>query len=441
MNRQKLFLRLAPMAFGSAMLMPGLVASADISDSPVLDVEKTFSPTFMPAFLSSDSNKTPYYISQDSLAVYDSDFAVIETHQLQNEVFFDELKYHVTCHPAILKETKREESPLISDGWGLDQTIDFLNNTSPQGADSYTIEQQDGGYIFYPTPIESNEELSFFITKNPYADGGGIYNFQYKYPKRFARLTSEGTLMIGTIEYDTTGNYEAQEVILRQGDEYHNGYQLAVMAYASGNNSCERTQTHISQNFFNDDDNYELIQSKYALIPRENKEYDRYLGEVTILDKFASRTGLDIVSADGRVLESVDLGDASINGDIEMLMLEGKKYLSFSVWDKGSTYYRFYRVESPRGSATSLHEMPVRMKASPNPARTSEPVEIDLGSTVRAEATIHVTSTDGRSYAAGSVKAGESKARIDISGLTPGLYIVSADIDGTRRESCRILVR
>ena len=98
-------------------------------------------------------------------------------------------------------------------------------------------------------------------------------------------------------------------------------------------------------------------------------------------------------------------------------------------------------MESPRGSATSLHEMPVRMKASPNPARTSEPVEIDLGSTVRAEATIHVTSTDGRSYAAGNVKAGESRARIDISGLTPGLYIVSADIDGTRRESCRILVR
>ena len=121
--------------------------------------------------------------------------------------------------------------------------------------------------------------------------------------------------------------------------------------------------------------------------------------------------------------------------------------------DQGATY-RFVDRDAPRGVSyyrLALHDLDGSLDYSPtvavelvgassglrvHPNPTSGPFVVELGAQVEGESVVHISDLSGRSVVR-SVATGPS-AVIDLSGLTPGVYVVRVDGRATQR---RLIVR
>ena len=213
-----------------------------------------------------------------------------------------------------------------------------------------------------------------------------------------------------------------------------------------------------SQTFFNDDEKFEYVRFKAEIaedsglmngVTSEDSNVLKVLFGITETDRDGDgvedyrsthfgikRTGLEIVSEDGKAIYSFPLPENCVgNPTIHFFKSDNHilAQIDFDRIDEQNHYInsvRFYRIDKASGVAKVVREEN-HLSVSPNPVYSGTPVRVKLPEGNRRNQTVSVTTLSGTQVFSMPVEADETEVSIPTRSLSVGIYLLSL-IEGDR---------
>ena len=184
----------------------------------------------------------------------------------------------------------------------------------------------------------------------------------------------------------------------------------------------------LTQTLFNDDDEFEWVIEKYAILANE---YEPLVSGFKVM----SQSGATIADVDFPIYLSWTRFTLYITSDGLYLTAYGNKADGDS-----DSYNLIYKIDSNSSSIQAVGE-PRKMIVSPTAPRHGAPVNVSLGEIVSRNCKLSVVSASGHTVITQNLKPGDTSAVIDTNRLNSGVYVVVVDNGETKREATKIVVR
>lgn len=207
--------------------------------------------------------------------------------------------------------------------------------------------------------------------------------------------------------------------------------------------STDTYDLYFTKKLFNLDDYYEWVipvYTKMTVSSNDDDSYEKVTGEQIVI------TGFKVESENGTTVATVNLPTGFYFNygleDIDLIDLGDKYYLSISdVRNADGDYYTIMYSVDPSATSVQSVAAPILTRVAPTAPKQGTPVNVDLGTEAKANTTVTVTSTTGRTMMRCNIEPGNRHATIDTSRFQKGVYLVTVSDGKTTREATKIVIR
>ncbi|MCQ2074403.1 MAG: T9SS type A sorting domain-containing protein [Bacteroidaceae bacterium] len=205
-----------------------------------------------------------------------------------------------------------------------------------------------------------------------------------------------------------------------------------------------------SQTLFNTDSKYEIIRPIYTVVKQwedESTFYDNTIGMYVPAKEVyytSMMTGIEIVSEDGNVLNTLHFEGKLNTRDIDIMNLNGKIYLihiqeSFDYTTE--KYIRktvIYRVDNKSTSIEKVMQLE-GVNVFPTLARRDDVITVSIEGDENAEVAVSVIGANGQVLNSGRLGAGERQMTLPANKMNSGLNIIKVQ-KGGQTSNTKVLV-
>lgn len=390
--------------------------------------------------------------SDSQVSVYDENIELVKTFEIDQSKTFDYSKTYQTEKREVTAVTEivnnKTDMGCSFDEWltreaALGADADALIITQKENGDSViTVDYDKSGYAL-------NKQMYF-----------GYSLLGMKYPRQYW-LASQGKLYQYKSSYTATysdwvatgQNVVPESVTLPYIDLYN-----LNLDNGAGTNVSNGTYFLVSQTLFNDDEDYEYIIPKLAMVSKTS-DGSASPGDIVIdtsvsdgLEATTRTTlvaekstvamvGFKVVSSAGNVLCDLDFDDDfSISYEsykrYALVTIGGNRYLTFSSND-GTV---FYKIDAQASSIKKVKATAGSLFVQPTVVNGNATINVSLGDDNSDGSDIVVTSMSGSKVTSASVPPTQSQAQLSVSAPS-GVYCVSRVQQGKASETKKIVVK
>lgn len=286
---------------------------------------------------------------------------------------------------------------------------------------------------------DTNGEVYMYLIKRVYD-----YSANYEVERTIGAFVLSGeTLKFQPINYLRTGDWEVIDT-----EEYEHEYENDMTAIWSVINVDNDWSYELSdpllatQTLFNTDAKYEYIRYKQvAYTDRISNEWDTDGDAIPDEREIRSgyeNTGIEVVSEDGNVVASFDVGDTEGK---YLILWEGKRYLMLEVYNEGNYKYQIYEI-NPNGNNITRVSSQAFMHILPAMPRKNTSVTVELGEeSAKDGGQLMITDMAGRTVYRNTVAPGETKVQVPLRRMASGAYNVTLLNRGKKVESSKLIIR
>lgn len=230
-----------------------------------------------------------------------------------------------------------------------------------------------------------------------------------------------------TEEYEYTNNMIAIWNVINMDSDWSSELELPLLA---------------TQTLFNADAKYEYIRHKRVaysnrLVGEEDTDGDG-IADVRAFESGYEYVGLEVVSEDGNVIASFDIGDVE---SPSLILWEGKRYLGFNVYGEDNDSYQIYEI-NPNGSGITRASSAAFMHILPAMPKKNTNVTVELGEeSVKNGGQLMITDMNGRTVYRNAVAPGETSVRVPLRRMESGVYNVTLTNKGQKVETSKLIIR
>lgn len=226
----------------------------------------------------------------------------------------------------------------------------------------------------------------------------------------------------------------------------------------AGTKATNDTYFRVSQTLFNDDEDYEYIIPKLALVSKTSEgsssneysynpgtlpyELEETTRSIIVSDKSTvAIVGFKVVSSTGNILCDLDFdNDFSIGYSsgkcYALITIGGNKYLTFLSND-GTV---FYNIDTKTSNINKVKEAAGSMFVQPTVVNSNTTINVSLGDDNAEGSDIVVTSVSGKQVKSVSIPATQSNAQFSVTAPS-GIYCISRIQQGKASETKKIIVK
>lgn len=222
----------------------------------------------------------------------------------------------------------------------------------------------------------------------------------------------------------------------------------------AGTNNTNGTYFMVSQTLFNQDEDYEYIIPKLALVgdtdegpddevivnPSNSESIETTRTTLVSEKSNVGIVGFQVVSSNGKIIKDLtfDEGFACKYRGYErfaLITMGGNRYLAFS---NGSTI--FYKIDSQTSAIKKVNVAPGSLFVQPTVVNKNATINVSLGDNNDKASDIVVVSMSGNKVKSVNVPANQSQVQIPIN-ISSGVYCVSRVQQGKVNETKKIIVK
>ena len=212
------------------------------------------------------------------------------------------------------------------------------------------------------------------------------------------------------------------------------------------------TYFEISQTLFNQDEDYEYLIPKYALIKSEGYNSDTSTNpstgdniettrSVLISEKsLPAIVGFQVVSSNGNIVKEINFDDGfyifELYRGLAIITIGGNRYLTAS----NSRETLFYKIDIQSADIKKVKTAKGSMFLQPTIADKNSTINVTLGDANENGSDIMVTSTSGMKISSINVPAGQTATQMSINAPS-GMYCVSRVQNGKINETKKVIVK
>ncbi len=203
-----------------------------------------------------------------------------------------------------------------------------------------------------------------------------------------------------------------------------------------------------SQTLFNTDSKYEIIRPIYTVVKQwegESEIYDDRIGmyvPVKEVDYSTVMEGLEIVSEDGNILNTLHFEGKGNTSDIDIMNLNGKIYLIIDRTEHIMGRYIkkvvFYRIDNKSTSIEKVMQLE-GVNVFPTLARKDDTITVSIEGDENAEVAVSVIGANGQVLNSGRLGAGERQMTLPANKMNSGLNIIKVQ-KGGQTSNTKVLV-
>ena len=286
---------------------------------------------------------------------------------------------------------------------------------------------------------DTNGDIHFYLIQEDW----DYFSGQFVKFVRGHFVISGTTVKFQPIAYTRTGEWVIDENETREGEwlNYMTDIWNVVNIDADWAYEMERPLL-ATQNIFNTDEKYEYLRYKITTysnrLAGETDTDGDGIADVRAFESGYEYVGLEVVSEDGNVIASFDIGDVE---SPSLILWEGKRYLGFNVYGEDNDSYQIYEINSNgsgitrASSAAFMHILPAMPKKNTN-------VTVELGEeSVKNGGQLMITDMNGRTVYRNAVAPGETSVRVPLRRMESGVYNVTLTNKGQKVETSKLIIR
>lgn len=388
--------------------------------------------------------------SRNQVMIYDENIDLIKSFDINdNNQFNYTLKYQ-TEERDITKVTEKDKSQenlgisfqkWFSSNQMMDPslTMEALNVSKVENGDSIISVDYSKTHSY-----TSNEEMYF-----------GYSYFEMKYPKIYW-ICSKGNMFQCRTNYSVTySDWKTTSTTTESFSERLPHIYLYNLNLDNGDGT-NGTYFDVSQTLFNQDEDFEYIIPKLALVKESGEDADGTTiitpsTEETIETTHSSviseksqvaAVGFQVVSSNGEILKDLNFDNGfSFNyryyaTRIALITIGGNRYLTFS---NGSSTI-FYKIDSQTSSIKMVKETPSSMFISPSVVDKNTIINVSLGDNNERGSEIVIVSMSGSKVNSKNIPSGQKQVQLSAN-MPTGIYCVSRLQNGKVNETKKIIVK
>lgn len=352
---------------------------------------------------------------------------------------------------------KEREMVIIAKLWRRDKEQleiweDNVDLSTLDGAKTYLAEHRD----FRVDSISVVEDSTFLFTfQEDYYYYHEYDQFGRKYPTNFYAYVEKDAALYGINQiFSTEESYTGEWTERTETDTYKSSYNGHIGIgewYMNGANDHGGATLDLSQTLFNNDDTYEYIAPIYTLGNTNVYEGDRDYDGVT--DRISYHysdymSGFKIVSDNGNTLQTVNMPENTELEEINLYSINDEKYICCSTrslnrnTDDSYDYYSIFYTITP-GSGTAIKQVgePMKTKVRPTIADRNETITVELDGNGNGEKEIFVSNAAGQTVYKTKVAAGQKTVKINASGLSRGMNVISVKGSKGKADNNKVFVK
>lgn len=285
----------------------------------------------------------------------------------------------------------------------------------------------------------------------------GYSYFGLKYPKLYW-IASKGNLYECRTSYNVT--YSDWKPTGEKEERTFSERQPHICLYnlnldnGGGTNCTNGTYFEISQTLFNQDEDYEYIIPKLALVASTSDgSYDDSPGtsygdniqttrSIVVSDKSElAAVGFQVVSSNGNIIKDINFdGDFSFRfrsyDRFALLTIGGNRYLTIAT-NEGTA---FYKIDNTISDIRKIKVTKESMFVQPSVVDKNTTINVSLGDNNDKGSEIVIVSMSGNKVDAVNMPSGQKQAQLSAN-MPTGIYCVSRLQNGTVNETKKIIVK
>lgn len=248
--------------------------------------------------------------------------------------------------------------------------------------------------------------------------------------------------------YKVEYNYIPDELeeISRNNSRVYNAFYRAEIEYLDCMADVDDVMATISQNLFNDDDNYEFLLPELALF--ESSSYNNYTGVKTI-DYQYEEIGFKIVSENGTILHRLLINeekDNDVRCSAYVLGLGEKRYLVVESYriendDLTDEIIRFYEIKKDGSGIQKVREMRGGMNIRPTIADRDAQITITLDDESNVARELIITGMNGQLVERRTIPVGENTVKVSAAMMRSGMYNFTLQKKGEIVDNGKVIVK
>lgn len=388
------------------------------------------------------------------IMVYDENIELVKTFDIDdNKVFNYTLTYQTEAREvtSVTEEGLETEDLDLSFGEWLEKERSRYYYSSIKAALNVTRKENGDSvisidYAKVQDPDNCNEEMYF-----------GYSYFGMKYPKLYW-IASGGNMCQCRTSYSVTysdwkpvGETEEKAFSVRLPHIYLYNLNLDN---GGGTNGTNGTYFEISQTLFNQDEDYEYLIPKLALVAASGDgsndgSANPSIGENIQVSRSAvvsekselAAVGFQVVSSAGNVVREITFEDGfsfryRSYARYALITIGGNRYLTF--YNGSATV--FYKIDSQTSSIKKVRVAKGSLFVEPAVMGRNATISVSLGDTNEKGSDILLTSASGQGIKSVHLPAGQTQTNVTVN-VPSGLYCVSRLQGGMVEETKKIVVR
>lgn len=263
--------------------------------------------------------------------------------------------------------------------------------------------------------------------------------FGFKYPKKYYYYCPAGAEYPDSLVrlYRVDCRYE------RLGDYYITSEKetplesVRSLYFYDLNAGVSIEDFYVTQTLFNDDEKYEYIRKTWEPVTTTQDYVDYYDGMVVTTKHYC--TGFEIVSEDGKILQTIKFGAKAEYAGWEIIKLNDKLYLRVYRYElEGGRKHDWYRITPSSTSGLKRVDVPHGLTVMPTMAKRHETINVEVKES-NQDRTVSIVGTGGQVVWQGTIHAGQKQLTVPASRLAKGVNVVN--VDGSNGESVKVIVR
>lgn len=220
-----------------------------------------------------------------------------------------------------------------------------------------------------------------------------------------------------------------------------------------GTNRTNGTYFEISQTLFNQDEDYEYLIPKYALVNSDmsssdiTADYSTTYEDIVITrstitsDKsLLAMVGFQVVSSSGTIVKEINFDDGfyivNTNRGFALLTIGGNRYITVSNGEETL----FYKVDNQSTDIMKVKSTQGSMFLETTVTGQNSTINVTLGDANEKGSDIMVTSASGMKINSVNVPAGQTDTQMSINAPS-GMYCVSRIQNGKVKDSKKVMVK
>lgn len=384
----------------------------------------------------------------NQVIIYDENIDLVKSFEIDDDNLFNYTLKYQTEEREVTKVTEKNKSQKdlrtsFQDWFSNNQRIDptFTMETL------YVTKLENGDSII---SVDYSKFRSYTSNEQMYF---GYSYFGMKYPKIYW-LCSKGNMSECRTGYSVTySDWKPTGTTTENFSERLPHIYLYNLNLDNGDGT-NGTYFDVSQTLFNQDEDFEYIIPKLALVeesgedgpsiitPSDEEAIETTRTSVVSEKSQVAAVGFQVVSSNGKILTDLNFDNGfSFNYQyystrIALITIGGNKYLTFS--NGNSTI--FYKIDPQTSSVKKVKETPASMFIQPTIVSKDATINVTLGDDNDTGSDIVVISSAGSKVSSATIPAGQKQTQFSAN-MPAGVYCISRLQNGKAYETKKIIVK